>query len=113
MSEQTISDERCIRCGYLIGPAKIRSWWDGIGPYHSQCTPLVDNQYQVLVAENAELKRRAEALDGMLQRLAEWFEKTAQDELAASVELPSVEKMGAYLRQRLWEEALEKLASNG
>ena len=57
MSEQTTSDERCVRCGYLIGPAQTRSWWDGIGPYHSQCTPLVDNQYQVLVAENAELKR--------------------------------------------------------
>ena|SRR3990170_2129812 len=78
MSEQTTSDERCVRCGYLIGPAKIRSWWDGIGPYHSQCTPLIDNQYQVLVAENAELKRHITCL---LRGIHEWDLADAPEEM--------------------------------
>lgn len=64
MSEHTdTSNERCARCGYIIGPAQIRSWWDGIGPYHSQCLPPVDDAYQ-------KLQQRVEALRAALQMAA-------------------------------------------
>ena len=67
MSEQTTSNVRCIRCGYLIGPARVSSWWNGFGPYHSQCTPLVDEQYRALEIENAELKRQLEQTEKELE----------------------------------------------
>ena len=60
-------------------------------------------------ADVEALQKHRRALESMLERLAVWFERTAEDELAASVELPSAEKMGAYLRQRLWEEKIDFL----
>ena len=62
MDEHTdTSNERCVRCGYLIGPAQIRSWWNGIGPYHHpQCSPLIDDAY------HQKLHQRVEALTAAL-----------------------------------------------
>ena len=60
-----------------------------------------------------QLEAKNERHGKMLDNIADWLEKVNNDPLGAITEgYPSPENMIAYLRQRAWEELLEKEQAN-
>ena len=77
------------------------------------CDGLFIESTEICTKEIAQLKAENEALRELpkvLDRLADWIEKINDDPFGAITEgYPSSEKMVLYLRQRMWETAIDTL----